>query len=191
MLFSTDSGTTAHMLLTGGRLGVGTSPAAGLALDVKGKGQFYDSTATTGVSKLSVRAGAGQGLNNLFEVQDNLGGVIASFDAAGDLSCANFNASGSSSIGVLGGTTQSAGWALQAVSAGFVPLTLAGVTGQTGDLLDCLDGGGALAFAVKPDRSLKIGTMGGAPASPSNGQIYFDAAHLYCRIGGVWKQLDN
>lgn len=32
---------------------------------------------------------------------------------------------------------------------------------------------------------------GAAPTSPNNGDIWFDGTHLYCRIGGVTKQLDN
>lgn len=34
-------------------------------------------------------------------------------------------------------------------------------------------------------------TAGTAPTSPNDGDIWFDGSHLYCRIAGVTKQLDN
>lgn len=47
-----------------------------------------------------------------------------------------------------------------------------------------------LAASTTTRASLRI-RSGTAPSSPNDGDIWFDGTHLYCRIAGVTKQLDN
>lgn len=47
-----------------------------------------------------------------------------------------------------------------------------------------------LAVSTTIRASLRI-RSGVAPTSPNDGDIWFDGSHLYCRIAGVTKQLDN
>jgi hypothetical protein len=45
-------------------------------------------------------------------------------------------------------------------------------------------------FTIFQDGRIRLSEIS-TPASPSNGDIWTDGTHLYCRIGGVSKQLDN
>lgn len=47
-----------------------------------------------------------------------------------------------------------------------------------------------LAASTTTRSSLRL-RSGVAPTSPNDGDIWFDGSHLYCRIAGVTKQLDN
>lgn len=70
-----------------GNLGLGAAPGA-FKLDVSRSGasataRFYDQTASTGVTTVVTRAGAGQATANLEETQNNAGTVVASVTSAG------------------------------------------------------------------------------------------------------------
>jgi len=65
--------------------------------------EFYDLTAVTGVTKVIVRAGAGQSITNLFEIQNNAGSIISRATSGGALYgsiVANVDNSGALSSGV-------------------------------------------------------------------------------------------
>ena len=66
--------TTSYVILqpTAGFVGINTTSPT-VALDVKGKGIFFDSTATTGATTLTVKAGEGQGSTDYFAVLRNDG----------------------------------------------------------------------------------------------------------------------
>lgn len=66
---------------TNSRVGIGTTPT--VTLDVKGLARFYDATASTGVTTVTVQAGAGQSSTNLQEWKNNDGTTLANVTSAG------------------------------------------------------------------------------------------------------------
>lgn len=88
LYFYDDIGTNIRMtVLNTGETGIGTStPLAQLDVsktNANGTLRVYDQTATTGVTRSIVRAGAGQATTNLFEIQNNAGTVLGSVNSGG------------------------------------------------------------------------------------------------------------
>jgi hypothetical protein len=87
------------MRLTGvGNLLIGTTTDSNFKLDVAtsgsaGTARFYDQTATTGVTKVVVRAGAGQSTSNLQEWQSSAGAVSAQVNSTGGFLGSEFEVS--------------------------------------------------------------------------------------------------
>ena len=100
----------------GGNVGIGTTTPS-VKLDVSGSTRIYDQTPTTGVSTLTIRAGAGQATSPLFTWQNNAGTGLGVIDSSGN-------------VGI--GTT-SPGEKLT-IAAGNISLTTANsyITGATG-----------------------------------------------------------
>jgi len=72
------------------RVGIGTlSPTT--KLDANGSLQVYDRTPTTGVSTLTIRAGAGQSTNPLLQWQNNAGAGLGAISGNGGLSLGTLN----------------------------------------------------------------------------------------------------
>jgi hypothetical protein len=67
-----------------GKVGIGTL-APSSKLDVSGNGRFYDQTAITGSTTLTIRAGAGQATNPLLQWQNNAGTGLGVIDEDGNL----------------------------------------------------------------------------------------------------------
>lgn len=74
------------------RVGIGVNSSLGAKLDISGNSsgdilfRVYDRTASTGVTRAQIRAGAGQSTTNLFEVLNNADTLIARISSAGFLS---------------------------------------------------------------------------------------------------------
>lgn len=73
-----------------GNVLVGTTTDGNFRFDVGNSGstgtaRFYDQTATTGVTQVVVRAGAGQASTNLTTWQNNAGATLASVDSSGNI----------------------------------------------------------------------------------------------------------
>jgi hypothetical protein len=80
---------------TTGNLLIGTTTDGNYKLDVASSGssgtlRVYDQTATTGVTKAVVRAGAGQSSTNLMEWQNSAGTLLAGIDSAGGMYASNY-----------------------------------------------------------------------------------------------------
>ena len=82
LIFATGVNTATGTAISEGNVGIGTTGPAN-KLDVSGSGRFYDQTPTTGVTTLTIRAGAGQATSPLFQWQDNSGTGLGVIDASG------------------------------------------------------------------------------------------------------------
>lgn len=126
-------------------------------------------------------------------VPSSRGGFELAYDTTGD------GGSGWGSIEVYApGSTNPRGWlqsskyfrintgaTLGALALRF-QVTENGYAGIGVDPVALLD----LAASTVTRASLRI-RSGTAPTSPNDGDIWYDGTHLYCRIAGVTKQLDN
>ncbi len=79
--FLTSSNITSMMVDNSGVL-IGN---AGVVGNLDGTLAVYDATATTGTTKIAIRAGAGQSTDKLLEIQNNAGTVVTNFSADGTL----------------------------------------------------------------------------------------------------------
>lgn len=139
----------------------------------QGNVTVQDQTLSIGTSTLSVRAGSGQGSNNLLQVQNNSGSNLAYFDSLGRLAAPVFN-----------GTGDGAGFTFQNFNSTFIvdtlgdvslsgTLALNGITGSTqclqvnssgqvsGSGTTCGGGGGGGVTAIVAGTNVTI--------SPSSG----------------------
>jgi uncharacterized protein (TIGR02145 family) len=83
-LLLTDDSNNGIFVEDGGQVGIGTiTPSS--KLDVSGSGIFYDQTATTGSTTLTIRAGAGQATNPLLQWQNNAGTGLGVIDESGNV----------------------------------------------------------------------------------------------------------
>jgi hypothetical protein len=69
-------------ILSNGNVGIGTATPTE-KLELNGNSLFFDSTAVTGLTKVTVKAGAGQTTTNLVEIQNNSAAILYSANSSG------------------------------------------------------------------------------------------------------------
>ena len=212
LAFFANSAERGRFASTTGNLLIGTTTDSNFKLDVAASGssgtfRVYDQTATTGVTKAVIRAGAGQSTTNLTEWQNSAGTVLASVTSAGAI--ASSGSIGINDTGYALTVTGSAGSYVKGLSlpAG----SMVGFTGS-GNWYSALD----LAIARSAAGILEInnGTAGTyrdlrlrgliasasiiqtflTPASASDtgtaGQIGWDTNYIYiCTATNTWKRV--
>ena len=135
-----------------GNVGIGTtSPSQ--KLEVKGNALVYDSTATTGTTNLSVRAGAGQGSANVFSVLQDTGaaGVVVGpsgreLATLGCLDVGNGNLGCGAQLSVENGTPAR------------VAALIKGTGSQTADIFQVQSSAASTLFNVSATGNVGIGT---------------------------------
>ena len=144
----------------------------------------YNATASTGVTTLTVKAGAGQSSTNLQEWQNNAGSVIAWLDSTGSLNTltAAFFAGGGYRVANNATVTFSNGTNFTNTSLSRISDGVVGVgTGAAGSVAGTLQAKSvAIISPVVPATAADACTAGA---------ISWDASYIYvCTASGAWKR---
>lgn len=195
--FKPNSTESARFAATTGNLLIGTTTDSGYKLEVANSGssgtaRFYDATATTGSTKVVVRAGAGQS-GNLQEWQNNAGTVLGFVRASDGLLGSTILSTADIQTAALSNSGNSYTAGLNLKSAGGIGWS------STGNWFDTKDTGlarAAAGYLKVTDGSTGLGKIVVSQSTPSAstdactaGALWADATYIYaCTATGVIKR---
>ena len=173
---------------TTGNLLIGTTTDGNYKLDVANSGstgtlRVYDQTATTGVTKAVIRAGAGQSTTNLMEWQDNSGVVAGAITSAGNILELSKSSVNGMSLG-FGGIAFGSGIGISWASGASTAAKDSGVSRAAAGYVKVTDGSTGLGKIVVSQT-----TPSASSDACTAGALWADATYIYaCTASGTIKR---
>jgi len=173
------------------------TPGSGTyALDVtksgsSGTARFYDQTASTGITGLELRAGAGQSTNFIFTVKNNAGTFRAGADSAGVYSTvASFDVATITQVQVFGLKMSSSGSVTWSNGLGFGLTTDTALSRSAAGVVLVENGSGSPRDIKARSVILSTSTPASASATGVAGTITWDSDWVYvCVATDTWKRV--